>query len=380
MKIPFNDFKSPYCELKSELDEAYHRFMQSARFVLGNEVESFEQEYAQYCGAKHCVGLGNCLDAMHLVLRAWGIGPGDEVIVPSNTYIATWLAVSYAGATPIPVEPDPITFNLNPNLIESALTSRTRAIMPVHLYGQTADMDPILEIAERRGLKVLEDAAQAQGARYKGRRAGSLGHAAAHSFYPTKNLGAFGDAGAVTTDDAELAGKVRILRNYGSKQRYFNEVKGLNSRLDELQAAFLRVKLRHLDAWNERRQKLAQLYLKNLGKSNSELILPCVPQWADPIWHLFVVRHPRRNDLQRYLTAAGVDTLIHYPVPPHLSGAYAKTPQRRFEEGRPQSHCEIGSMPIAEQLANTVLSLPIGPHLSEQQVDVVVSILEKFAL
>jgi dTDP-4-amino-4,6-dideoxygalactose transaminase len=356
MKVPFNDFASPYQELKAELDEAYTRFMQSGWYVLGKEVEAFELEYAAYCGTKFCVGVGNCLEAMHLVLRAWNIGPGDEVIVPSNTYIATWLAISHAGATPVPVEPDPRTYNLDAALVEAAITSRTKAIMPVHLYGQPADMDPIMARAEKHGLKVLEDAAQAQGARYKGRRAGALGHAAGHSFYPTKNLGAFGDAGAVTTDDAELADRVRTLRNYGSKKRYYNETIGFNSRLDELQAAFLRVKLRYLDEWNQRRAKIAAVYLDGLkaesGKQKAEIVLPFVPEWASPVWHLFVIRHPQREELQHALTEAGVGTLIHYPVPPHLSGAYRDGGWTR------------GIFPIAEMLADTVLSLPMGPHFS----------------
>lgn len=364
MKVPFNDFVSPYQELKVELDQAYFRFMQSAWYVLGKEVEAFEQEYAAYCGSKYCVGVANCLDAMHLVLRAWGIGSGDEVIVPSNTYIATWLAISQAGATPVPVEPDARTYNINADLIEAAITSRTKAIMPVHLYGQPADMDPINAVARRHGLKTLEDAAQAQGARYKGKRTGALGDAAGHSFYPTKNLGAFGDAGAVTTDDADLADRVRTLRNYGSKKRYYNDFKGFNSRLDELQAAFLRVKLARLDDWNVRRKTIAASYLSQLSTLNSQLILPFVPPWADPVWHLFVVRHPLRDLLQQKLTEAGIGTIIHYPVPPHLSGAYADlrptTPATR----------ELG---IAEKLAETALSLPLGPHLTPEQLDQVVS-------
>lgn len=368
MKVPFVDFAPAYQELKAELDEVYHRFMASAWYVLGKEVEAFEQEYAAYCGSSHCVGVANGLDAMHLVLRAWDIGPGDEVIVPSNTYIATWLAVSNAGAIPVPVEPDERTHNIDPARIEAAITPRTKVILPVHLYGQTADMDRIMAIAERHGLRVLEDAAQSQGARYKNRRAGSLGHAAGHSFYPTKNLGAFGDAGAVTTDDAELAGKVRMLRNYGSKQRYFNEVKGINSRLDELQAAFLRVKLRHLDAWNDRRKKLADHYLSQLFTVNSELVLPHVPEWAEPVWHLFVVRHPRRDELQRHLTSAGIGTLIHYPVPPHLSGAYRDL----------RADVKGAKYPIAEEFAHTVLSLPIGPHVDLASACRVISAVEGF--
>ncbi|HEX9046647.1 MAG TPA: DegT/DnrJ/EryC1/StrS family aminotransferase [Verrucomicrobiae bacterium] len=361
MNIPFNDFASPYRELKAELDEAYSRFMRSGWYVLGKEVEAFEQEYAAYCGVKHCVGVANCLDAMHLVLRAWGIGPGDEIIVPSNTYIATWLAVSHAGATPVPVEPDPRTYNIDPARIEAAVTPRTKAIMPVHLYGQAADMDPIRAVASKHGLKILEDAAQAQGAKYRGRRAGALGDAAGHSFYPTKNLGAFGDGGAVTTDDAELADKIRTLRNYGSKKRYYNEVIGYNSRLDEIQAAFLRVKLRHLDEWNLRRTRMANLYLSALkggGRpQNGALTLPFVPEWAEPVWHLFVIRHPQRDAVQKKLTEAGIGTLIHYPVPPHLSDAYART----------GINFDRAGLGIAEELAKTVLSLPLGPHLGETE-------------
>jgi dTDP-4-amino-4,6-dideoxygalactose transaminase len=355
MKIPFNDFASPYQELKAELDEAYARFMQSGWYVLGKEVEAFEQEYAAYCGSKYCVGVANCLDAMHLVLRAWGIGSGDEVIVPSNTYIATWLAISHAGAMPVPVEPYPRTYNLDPARIESAITARTKAIMPVHLYGQPAEMDPIMAVARRHGLKVLEDAAQAQGARYKDRCAGALGNAAGHSFYPTKNLGAFGDGGAVTTDDADLADRIRTLRNYGSKKRYFNEIIGYNSRLDEMQAAFLRVKLRHLDAWNARRAKIADIYRSQLSTLNSQLVLPFVPSWAAPVWHLFVIRHPQRDALQAKLAEAGISTLIHYPVPPHLSGAYAGL---KFQ---------TESFPLASSLASQVLSLPIGPHMKDSE-------------
>ncbi len=358
MKVPFLDFVKPYEELKAELDEAYFRFMRSAWYVLGHEVEAFEREFADYCGVKHCVGVGNGLEALHLTLRAYGIGENDEVIVPSNTYIATWLAVSYAGAIPVPVEPDAKTFNLDPNRIEAAITRRTKAVMPVHLYGQPADMNPIMTIARKHRLKVIEDNAQAQGARYKGRRTGSLGDAAGNSFYPGKNLGAYGEAGAVTTNDKELADKIRVLRNYGSQKKYYNEVKGYNSRLDELQAAFLRVKLKKLDAWNARRRDAAAHYLSRMS-GLSGLTLPFVPTWAEPVWHLFVVRHCKRDALQQKLTEADIGTLIHYPVPPHLSGAYADRKWKR------------GTFPIAEELADTVLSLPMGPHLSKTQVDLV---------
>jgi dTDP-4-amino-4,6-dideoxygalactose transaminase len=359
MKVPFLELKPTYDELRAELDAAYHRVMDSGWYLLGSEIEAFEAAFAGYCEAKHCIAVGNGLDALHLILRAANIGAGDEVIVPTNTFIATWLAVSYAGATPVPVEPDPKTFNLDPARIEAAITPRTKAIMPVHLYGQPADIDPILTIARRHGLKVFEDNAQAQGARYKGRRTGSLGDAAGNSFYPGKNLGAFSDAGAVTTNDAELADKVRTLRNYGSKQKYYYDDKGFNSRLDELQAAFLRVKLDKLDEWNKRRQTVAGTYLRELSKIPG-LTLPFVPHWAEPVWHLFVVRCSKRDRLQQKLASAEIGTLIHYPVPPHLSGAYADGKWKRQD------------FPVAEELADTVLSLPIGPHFSGQQVHSVV--------
>lgn len=359
MKVPFLELKPCYHELQPEFDAAYRRVMESGWYLLGAELEEFEREYAAYCGVSHCVGVANGLDALHLILRGYGVGPGDEVVVPSHTYIATWLAVSYAGATPVPVEPDERTYNLDPGRIEAALTPRTRAVMPVHLYGQPADMDPINALARRHGLKVIEDNAQAQGARYKGRRTGGLGDAAGHSFYPGKNLGAFGDGGAITTEDPELAARVRMLRNYGSQRKYCHEIQGFNSRLDELQAAFLRVKLAALDDWNERRRRTASAYLDALSDTPG-LALPWVPDWAEPVWHLFVVRHARRAALQERLAAADVATLIHYPVAPHRSGAYA------------EASWPAGSLPLAEQLAGTVLSLPMGPQLSPDQVTQVV--------
>lgn len=377
MKVPFLELKPAYLELKSEFDEAYHRVMDSGWYLLGRELDAFEAEYAEYCGARHCIGVGSGLDALHLILRGYGIGPGDEVIVPSHTFIATWLAVTFAGATPVPVEPDPLTCNLDPSRIEAAVTPRTRAILPVHLYGEPADMDPILAVAGKHGLKVIEDAAQAQGARYKSRRTGSLGHAAAHSFYPGKNLGAFSDAGAVTTDDASLAEKLRALRNYGSRVKYHHEQVGTNSRLDELQAAFLCVKLRRLDRWNAHRNRLAQTYLDVLTPRaasepspsipGSRLTLPHIPSWSEPVWHLFVVRHPQRGELQRRLAESGIQTLIHYPVAPHLSGAYR---HMGYKEG---------DFPIAETLAAQVLSLPIGPHHSAEQIMSVCSALTNFS-
>lgn len=358
--IPFLDLKPVYDELRDELDAAYRRVMASGWFILGEEVEAFEREFAAYCGVKHCIGVGNGLDALHLILRAYDIGAGDEVIVPSNTYIATWLAISYAGATPIPVEPDERTYNLDPDRIEAAITARTRAIMPVHLYGQPADMAPINAVAQRHTLKVIDDAAQAHGARYRGRRVGGLGDATAWSFYPTKNLGAFGDAGAITTDDDELADRVRVLRNYGSRVKYFNEVKGYNSRLDPLQAAFLRVRLKQLDEWNRRRQVIAARYLETCSDV-PELIAPHVLDGVEPVWHVFVVRHPQRDKFQQRLTAAGVGTLIHYPVPPHLSDAYR------------EAGYAPGAFPIAERLAREVISLPIGPHLSGDEAAAVMA-------
>lgn len=366
MNVPFLDLKSPHDELRTELRDAFERVLDSGWYILGNEVKQFENEFAAYCEAEHCIGVGNGLEALHLILRAYGIGAGDEVIVPSNTYIATWLAASYAGATPIPVEPDERTYNIDPSRIEAAITTRTKAIIAVHLYGQPADMDAINAIARKYGVKVIEDAAQAHGACYKGRRVGSLGDAAGFSFYPGKNLGAIGDGGAITTNDAVLAEKVRILCNYGSKVKYHNEVKGFNSRLDELQAAFLREKLKLLDVWNERRRLIAAAYLKQLD--NNKLELPYVPEWADPVWHLFVIRTPERDVLQAHLQNKGVSTMIHYPIPPHLQGAYA-------ELGIKQ-----GSLPIAESIHREVLSLPIWPSITPQQVVYVTEIIRGSAL
>lgn len=362
--IPFLDMKSVYTELKPELDAAYARVMESGWFVLGKEVEAFEAEYAAFCGTRHCVGLGNGLEALELALRGWDIGAGDEVIVPSNTYIATWLAVTAVGAKVVPVEPTPGGPNIDPDRIPSAITSRTRAIMPVHLYGQPADMDAIMALAAKHGLKVVEDVAQAQGAKVRGRRTGALGDAGAHSFFPSKNIGAFGDGGAVTTDDPKLAERLRTLRNYGSRVKYVNLEKGVNSRLDELQAAFLRVKLAKLDEWNDRRRKVAARYDDRLADLAS-LALPNVPKWADPVWHLYVVRTNRRADLLKAMEQAGIGSLIHYPIPPHLQDAYA-------ELGRSK-----GTYPLAEKLAETVLSLPMGPHIPLESIDEVCAVIRK---
>ena len=363
--VPFLELRRSYAEIASEIDEAYRRVMASGWYILGPEVDAFESEWAQYCGTRFCVGVANAVQGLEFVLRAWGVGPGDEVIVPSATFIASWLAVTHAGATVVPVEPDPETSNLDPRRIEAALTSRTRAIMPVHLYGLCADMDPILEIARAHGLRVVEDAAQAHGATYRGRKAGSLGDAGVFSFYPTKNLGAFGDGGAVTTDDADLAETLRLVRNYGSKEKYFNEVTGYNSRLDELQAALLRVRLRHLDEWNRRRVATATRYTEELAAA--ELRLPVVPDYAGPVWHVYAVHHRLRDRLQEELGRAGVQTLIFYPVPPHLSGAYAGAGWKE------------GSFPIAEELARSTIGLPIGPHTSEQEQQTVIDALNRVA-
>jgi dTDP-4-amino-4,6-dideoxygalactose transaminase len=354
VRVPFLDLEAAYLELKAEIDDAVRRVLDSGWYILGPEVEAFESEFAIYCEAEHAVGVANGLDALHLALRAMDVGPGDEVIVPSNTYIATWLAVSHAGATPVPVEPVEETYNLDPLRIEAAITPRTKVILPVHLYGQPADLDPILEIARRRGLRVLEDAAQAHGARYKSRRIGSHGDAVAWSFYPVKNLGALGDGGAVTTNDPEIADRIRVLRNYGSREKYVNEVQGFNSRLDPLQAAILRVKLRHLEEWNTRRKAIAVQYLE--GLAGAGLALSQVPSWADPIWHIFVVRHPRRDTLQRRLAEAGIATLIHYPIPPHKQRAYAG------------AGFKADAFPIASRIADEVLSLPMGAHFIAGQV------------
>jgi dTDP-4-amino-4,6-dideoxygalactose transaminase len=363
-EVPFLDVGQTYYEIKDELDAAYQRVMNSGWYILGEEVAAFEREFAAYCGVKHCVGVGNGLEALQLILRGYGIGAGDEVIVPANTYIATWLAVSNAGARVVPVEPVEGTFNIDPSRVEPALTSRTKAILPVHLYGQPADMDSLKEIARRRGLKLIEDAAQAHGARYRERRVGNLGDAAGWSFYPTKNLGAYGDAGAVTTNDDELAERIRLLRNYGSKTKYYNEDKGINSRLDELQAALLRTRLRHLDEWNGRRARIAAKYLSELRETHIKL--PTVCDGADPVWHLFVIRSKQRDRLQAYLKSRGVNALVHYPVPPHLQKAY------------PELEICRGTFPVTEAIHREVLSLPMGPHLSDCDVQRTIDEIKSF--
>ncbi len=362
--VPFLDLKSTYGELRSELDAAYRRVMSSGSFILGDEVESFENEFAQYCQTDYCLGVGNGLEALRLVLQAWGIGPGDEVIVPANTFIATWLAVTQLGAVPVAVEANEY-FNIDANAIRGAISPKTKAIIPVHLYGHPVDMDPILDLAKQQNLKVLEDAAQAHGATYKGKKTGGLAHAAAFSFYPGKNLGAYGDGGAITTNDQELYATVNKLRNYGSQVKYIHEELGTNSRLDELQAAFLRVKLKYLDSWNQRRANCASYYNSHLNGLGNSLILPKVIGSAEPSWHIYAVRSEIRDQLRKLLSIGHVETLSHYPVPPHQQKAY----QNRASGQR--------SFPYTERLSNELFSLPMGPHLLEHQQERVVSLLQE---
>lgn len=343
--IKATDFSFVTKRINKELKEATNRVIDSNWYILGKEVENFEREFANCLGVKYCIGVGNGLEALHIILRAYGIGEGDEVIIPSNTYIATALAVSYAGAIPVMVEPDEQTYNINPDLIEEKITKKTKAIIPVHLYGQACDINPINEVAKKYNLKVIEDAAQAHGATYKGKKCGALGDASGFSFYPTKNLGALGDAGAITTNDKELAGKIRALSNYGSEKHYYNKYMGFNSRLDEIQAAILRVKLRHLEEFNKERKTIAQIYLKGLQDTN--LVLPYVAEWTEPVWHQFVIRTKRRDELQEFLKSKRIETLIYYPLPIHLQKAYEGLGYKK------------GDFPVAERISNEVLSLPM---------------------
>lgn len=365
MTVPFLSLAPIYEELHEEIDAAALRVLQSGWFVGGPENDRFEAAFAAYTGAAHAIGVGNGLDALHLVLHAMDIGPGDEVIVASNSFIATMLGVSMVGATPVMVEPDPVTYNLDPTRVEAAITPRTKALLPTHLYGQPADIDALLGIARRHGLKMIEDAAQAHGAHYRGTRVGAHSDAACWSFYPSKNLGAAGDGGGVTTNDAALAARIRTLGNYGSAERYVNVEKGVNSRLDPLHAAIMDVKLPHLDAWNARRTRIATRYLEEL--EGCGLVLPYVPNWADPVWHLFVVHTPHRDALREALTAEGIATQIHYPIPPHRQQAYA-------ELGLGE-----GSFPIAERLAAEAVSLPIGPHMPDDHVEQVIDAIRRWA-
>lgn len=362
--IPFLDLHAAYQDLKPDIDAAVARVLDSGYYILGPEVEALEAEFARYCEADHAIGVGNGLDALVLALRALEIGEGDEVLVPSNTYIATWLAISAVGAVPVPVEPDPTTHNIDCARLGAALTRKTRAVIAVHLYGQPADLTGLLAFTAAHGLRLIEDAAQAHGARHRGRRIGAEGDIVCWSFYPGKNLGALGDAGCLTTSNADLAERVRLLRNYGSRQKYVHEVQGTNSRLDPIQAAILRVKLAHLDAWNSQRRAIASLYLDQLR--HADLVLPAVPHWAEPVWHLFVIRHENRDALRMALQQAGIGTLIHYPIAPHMQRAYAGMA------------IAPDALPIAKQLAGEVLSLPIGPHLGHEDAQRVADVVGRF--
>ncbi len=357
MTVRFLDLQAAHAPIRTELQAAAARVVSSGRYVLGPEVEAFEADWAAYVGAAHCVGVGNGYDALHLALRATGAGPGDEVIVPAHTFVATWLAVAACGATPVPAEVDPLTCNVTAAAVAAAVTGRTVAVVPVHLYGQPCDGAGIAAVAAARGIAVVEDAAQAHGARAGGVRVGGHGRTACWSFYPGKNLGALGDAGAVTTDDADLARSLRLLRNYGSARKYVHEQAGVNSRLDEMQAALLRVKLGYLDGWNAHRAAVAKRYTAELA----DLVqVPAVASGVDPSWHLYAVRSPRRDALAAALAGLGVETLIHYPAPPHRQAAFAV------------SHGHLG-LPVADALAAEVLSLPMGPHLDDAAVDEVIA-------
>ncbi len=364
MKIPFVSFEKMHGEIKEEMLQAFQNVYESNWFIQGKQVELFEQEFAGYCGTKYCVGCGNGLDALFLTLKAYGVGEGDEVIVPSNTYIATALAVSYVGATPVFVEPELALYNINPDRIKEKITPRTKAIMAVHLYGQPAKMDEIKAVAREYGLKVIEDSAQAHGATYKGVKTGGLGDAAGFSFYPGKNLGALGDAGAMVTNDKELADKVRALGNYGSDYKYHHIYKGNNSRLDEMQAAFLRVKLKYLDKWNADRNKTAARYLE--GISNPQVELPVTCKDMTHVYHVFAIRCERREALEAYLNENGIGTNKHYPIPMHLQGAYKEL---GFEKG---------DFPLAEEISETQLSIPMYYGMTEDEIGYIIDKINQF--
>lgn len=356
MNIPFLDFSGMHTPIAAELTSSFTRVLNRNWFLLGKEIDEFENNYANYNKTNFAVGVSNGLDALHLALEALEIGPGMEVIVPSNTYIATVLAISYVGATPVFVEPDTKSYNIDPKKIEAAITAKTKAIMPVHLYGQACDMEAIMKIADHHGLYVIEDNAQSHGATFNNKITGSWGHINGTSFYPGKNLGALGDAGAVTTNDAALSQKVKVLRNYGSPKKYFNDVIGHNMRMDEIQASFLTVKLKHLDSWTAQRRQIASWYNETLAQVG-DLILPHTIPGATHVYHLYVIKTQHRDQLQKYLTENNIGTLIHYPVPPHLQKAYAHLNYKK------------GDFPIAEQLADTCLSLPLWPGMEKKHVD-----------
>jgi dTDP-4-amino-4,6-dideoxygalactose transaminase len=365
MKIPYLDLKKLNEPFENDFDYAFRNFIQRGWYILGESVSAFEKEYSDFNNVQYTIGVANGLDGLILALKALQIGPGDEVIVPSNTYIASWLAVSYVGAKPVPVEPKIETYNINPSLIEAAITPKTKAIMPVHLYGQSCEMEEIVKIAKNHDLFVIEDNAQSQGASYKGKLTGSWGHCNGTSFYPGKNLGALGDGGAVTTNNADLARILRVLRNYGSEKKYYNEVKGMNSRLDEIQASFLSVKLKQLNEDNAKRIELARLYFKSL-KGVGDLILPRLAENAISVFHIYLIRTEKRDELQVYLGENGIGTMIHYPVPPHLQEAYKDL------------GFESGDFPIAEEIAQTALSLPLWPGMSKEEVTVVSQNIKSF--
>ena len=365
MKVPFVSFEAMHSELQEEMQQAFTDVYNSNWFIQGTQCKKFEEEYAAYCGVKYCVGVATGLDAIYLILRAMEIGAGDEVIVPSNTFIATALAVSYAGATPVFVEPVLENYNIDVTRIEEKITDKTKAIIAVHLQGRCADMDAVCDIAKRHGLKVIEDAAQAHGAEYKGRRAGSLGDAAAFSFYPGKNLGALGDGGCVVSNDEALMKKVRALGNYGSDYKYHHIYQGTNSRLDEMQAAFLRVKLPQLDKWNEERRRIAERYLTEIHNPLIALPVASTEEYKH-IYHVFVVRCERRDEFEKYLADCGIGTVKHYPVPMHLQEAYKNL------------NITKGALPIAENISSTVLSLPMYYGMTEEQVDYVIEMVNGF--
>lgn len=364
MKIPFVSFEVMHKEIEPKILEKFKEVYEKNWFIQGEEVQKFEEEYAAYCGVKYCVGCGNGLDALFLPLKAYGIGEGDEVIVPSNTFIATALAVSYTGATPVFVEPKINTFNINPEEIEKKITNKTKAIMAVHLYGQPAEMEQILEIAKKYDLKVIEDSAQAHGATYKGKRTGSLADAAGFSFYPGKNLGALGDAGAMVTNDKELADKVRALGNYGSDYKYHHIYQGNNSRLDEVQAAFLRIKLQELDKWNQERNRIASRYLAEID--NPRVILPVTEKDCTHVYHIFGIRCEKREELEKYLNEKGIGTNKHYPIPMHLQGAYGKL------------QIPKGALPIAEEISATQLSIPMYYGMTEDEISYVIDAINQW--
>ena len=364
MKVPFVSFRPMEAELDTDLRAAFERVYTNSWYIEGQEDEKFEQAFAKYCDNKYCIGTGNGLDSLMLALKALGIGNSDEVIVPSNTFIATALAVTYTGATPVFVEPDIRTYNIDPSLIEEKITSKTKAIMPVHLYGQPADMDPIINIAKKHNLYIVEDCAQAHGAKYKGKVIGSFGDVAGFSFYPGKNLGALGDAGASITNNKELADKIRALGNYGSDYKYHHIYQGNNSRLDEMQAAFLSAKLPHLDRINQERRKIADRYLKEI--KNADIILPYVISDAEPVWHVFAVRTEKRDELALYLQEKGISTNKHYPIPMHLQGCYENL------------NIKEGSLPVAEEISRTELSLPLYYGMTDEELEYVISSINDF--